>query len=66
MFHFDWSNFLKEKNINKNKINEMLIEYFDNLNEKQKIDLIFGYFSGEIIDESTLIYFKEKEFLLLI
>ena len=38
----------------------MLIEYFDNLNEKQKIDLIFGYFSGEIIDESTLIYFKEK------
>ena len=30
------------------------------MNEKQKIDLIFGYFSGEIIDESTLIYFKEK------
>ena len=27
VFHFDWSNFLKEKNINKNKINEMLIEY---------------------------------------
>ena len=31
----------------------MLVEYFDNLNEKQKIDLIFGYFSGESIEEST-------------
>ena len=58
--HFDWSHFLKEKHANKNKINELMVEYFDNLNEKQKIDLIFGYFSGESIEESTLIYFKEK------
>ena len=60
VFHFDWSKFLKERQPNKNKINEMLVEYFDNLNEKQKIDLIFGYFSGESIEESTLIYFREK------
>lgn len=60
VFHFDWSKFLKERQPNKNKINEMLVEYFDNLNEKQKIDLIFGYFSGESIEDSTLIYFKEK------
>ena len=60
VFHFDWSNFLKKGHTNKNKINDMLVEFFNNLHEKQKIDLIFGYFSGEIIEESTLIYFKEK------
>ena len=60
VFHFDWSNFLNERNANKNKINKILVEYFDNLNEKQKIDLIFGYFSGESMEESTLIYFREK------
>jgi hypothetical protein len=60
--HFDWSDrIVGIRNLSqKLKINEMLVKYFDNLNEKQKIDLIFGYFSGEIIEESTLIYFKEK------
>ena len=60
--HFDWSDRIVDiRNLSqKLKVNEMLVKYFDNLNEKQKIDLIFGYFSGESIEESTLIYFKEK------
>lgn len=60
--HFDWSDRIEDirKLSQKLKINEMLVKYFENLHETQKIDLIFGYFSGESIEESTLIYFKEK------
>jgi hypothetical protein len=60
--HFDWSDHIVDirKFSQKLKINELLVNYFGNLHEMQKIDLIFGYFSGESIEESTLIYFKEK------
>ena len=60
--HFDWSDHIADipKLNQKLKINKLLIKYFDELQSKDKIDLIFGYFSGEIIDEKTLIYFNQQ------
>jgi spore maturation protein CgeB len=60
--HFDWSDHIADipKLSQKLKINKLLIKYFDELQSKDKIDLIFGYFSGEIIDEKTLIYFNHQ------
>lgn len=60
--HFDWSEHIvnTRKLSQKSKINQFLIKYFDELRTKHKIDLIFGYFSGEIIEEKTLVYFNQQ------